>query len=339
MDQLLIRRSGSMKEPSLRNCPPGRWLFGLVLLGGALALAGAETRSEFLKPPFVVRSYGGKCLDFGPPPQVKGSPVFIYDCNGTIAQQVSIEEIDDRHDVILRAGDKVIGVKDDPVIFPTAAGPEAGVAPEPEKPLELQNEASRLTILSRPQVFALDGDSIILAANRNLVVQVQNNRGANRTPLVLGPRNLADAEFWTFTATGPLGAAFKPTNGFVRVGPLQGQKDLASAVSEARWGTVIEVDDVGVPINLKNFPTLQIAAGVTIRGDRGGVRPGPELWAPNDKNQIDTDRWEEVDRIVPLVTDILYEDGVFIHAMPYQAGFSEDRTSLMREIRREGIDL
>jgi uncharacterized protein len=42
---------------------------------------------------------------------------------------------------------------------------------------------------------------------------------------------------------------------------------------------------------------------------------------------------------VPLVTDILYEDGAFIHAMLHRAGSYEDRTSLMREIRREGIDL
>ena len=50
------------------------------------------------------------------------------------------------------------------------------------------------------------------------------------------------------------------------------------------------------------------------------------------------DRWQEVDRIVPLVTDILYE-GVFIHAMPHRAGSYEDRTSLVREIWRDGIDL
>jgi predicted nucleotidyltransferase len=51
------------------------------------------------------------------------------------------------------------------------------------------------------------------------------------------------------------------------------------------------------------------------------------------------DRWQEVDRIVPLVTDVLYEDGAFIHAMPHRAGSYEDRTALMRAIRREGIDL
>jgi uncharacterized protein len=51
------------------------------------------------------------------------------------------------------------------------------------------------------------------------------------------------------------------------------------------------------------------------------------------------DRWAEVDRIVPVVTKILYEDGAFIHAMPHRASSYHDRNSLMREIRREGIDL
>jgi predicted nucleotidyltransferase len=51
------------------------------------------------------------------------------------------------------------------------------------------------------------------------------------------------------------------------------------------------------------------------------------------------DRWREIDRIIPVVTDILYEDEAFIHAMPYRAGAYRDRTPLMREIRREGIDL
>ncbi len=51
------------------------------------------------------------------------------------------------------------------------------------------------------------------------------------------------------------------------------------------------------------------------------------------------DRWQEVGRIVPIVTDILYEDGAFIHAMPYRAGAYDDRTPLMREVRREGVDL
>src|SRR5271169_83380 len=52
-----------------------------------------------------------------------------------------------------------------------------------------------------------------------------------------------------------------------------------------------------------------------------------------------TDRWQEIDRIIPVVTDILYEDAAFIHAMPYRAGAYRDRTPLMGEIRREGVEL
>ena len=52
-----------------------------------------------------------------------------------------------------------------------------------------------------------------------------------------------------------------------------------------------------------------------------------------------SDRWREMDLIIPIVTDILYEDEAFIHAMPYAAGAYRERTPLMGEIRREGMDL
>jgi predicted nucleotidyltransferase len=52
-----------------------------------------------------------------------------------------------------------------------------------------------------------------------------------------------------------------------------------------------------------------------------------------------TNRRDEVRRIVPLVVDIIDDTGVVIHAMPYRAGSYEDRTSLMREIRIEGVNL
>jgi predicted nucleotidyltransferase len=51
------------------------------------------------------------------------------------------------------------------------------------------------------------------------------------------------------------------------------------------------------------------------------------------------DRWREVDRIIPVVTDIMDDTGAVIHAMPYRAGSYQDRTSLMREIRDDGVDL
>jgi predicted nucleotidyltransferase len=51
------------------------------------------------------------------------------------------------------------------------------------------------------------------------------------------------------------------------------------------------------------------------------------------------DRWQEVDRIIPIVTGITDETGAVIHAMPYRAGAYDDRTLLMHEIRREGVEL
>lgn len=51
------------------------------------------------------------------------------------------------------------------------------------------------------------------------------------------------------------------------------------------------------------------------------------------------DRWKEMERLLPVVTDILYEHGAFIHVMPYRAGTEQERTPLMHEIRREGREL
>jgi hypothetical protein len=43
--------------------------------------------------------------------------------------------------------------------------------------------------------------------------------------------------------------------------------------------------------------------------------------------------------LVPVVTDIIEDSGVVIHPMPFRAGAWRDRTPLMHEIRRDGIDL
>jgi len=52
-----------------------------------------------------------------------------------------------------------------------------------------------------------------------------------------------------------------------------------------------------------------------------------------------TDRWHEARRLSVIETDILAETGAFVHSMPYPAGAYRQRTPLMHEIRREGIDL
>ncbi len=50
-------------------------------------------------------------------------------------------------------------------------------------------------------------------------------------------------------------------------------------------------------------------------------------------------RWDEIDRIIDVTTDILEDTGAFIHAAPYRAGAYRERTPLMHELRREGLDL
>lgn len=49
-----------------------------------------------------------------------------------------------------------------------------------------------------------------------------------------------------------------------------------------------------------------------------------------------TDRWREVDRIIPVVADLAMEMGAVISALPYGAGTHGRRTPLMTNIRRDG---
>ena len=52
-----------------------------------------------------------------------------------------------------------------------------------------------------------------------------------------------------------------------------------------------------------------------------------------------TDRWSEFHRLADLRTDILAETDAFLEARPFRAGSYRDRTPLMHEIRRDGVDL
>ncbi len=52
-----------------------------------------------------------------------------------------------------------------------------------------------------------------------------------------------------------------------------------------------------------------------------------------------TNRIAESNRIALAVSDILSETGMVIHAMPFSEGAYKERTMLMHEIRREGLDL
>jgi predicted nucleotidyltransferase len=48
---------------------------------------------------------------------------------------------------------------------------------------------------------------------------------------------------------------------------------------------------------------------------------------------------EEMSKIAEIETDILYDTGAVISALPFKAGAYRERTGLMQELRREGLDL
>jgi predicted nucleotidyltransferase len=49
--------------------------------------------------------------------------------------------------------------------------------------------------------------------------------------------------------------------------------------------------------------------------------------------------WKESGRLAAIGTDILFETGAVINALPFRSGAYRDHTPLMSEIRRDGIDL
>jgi hypothetical protein len=229
-----------------------------ILLAASLAatiVIPSSAPAQIAVPLFYFQSYMGRCLDYGAPPQVAGSPVFIYGCNQTAAQQLGVEEMRRRgaHQVRLHAGTLCIGSESDP--------PASGSA------LTLQACGS-----GTGQIFALDGDSILLDSNLDLAVQLKDGVTKSRTPLVLGARTVSDFELWDAAAVD--GSMRKPTTGFVNAST---PAKLQQALANAGPGTVIELPpdaNISFPDLGQPFP---LPARVTIRGDRRGEAEGPQI--------------------------------------------------------------
>lgn len=71
---------------------------------------------------------------------------------------------------------------------------------------------------------------------------------------------------------------------------------------------------------------------------RGDARPDSDYDLAVFLRDMD-DRGVELYRLADLSTDIIGETGEFVHAMPYRAAAYDERTPLMRELRREGVEL
>ena len=48
---------------------------------------------------------------------------------------------------------------------------------------------------------------------------------------------------------------------------------------------------------------------------------------------------DEAARLAAIETDILYDTGLVINALPFHAGAYNEHTGLMSELRRDGVDL
>ena len=71
---------------------------------------------------------------------------------------------------------------------------------------------------------------------------------------------------------------------------------------------------------------------------RGDARPDSDYDVAVFLRAMD-DRGRELYRLADIGTEVLYSGGGVINAMAYDVGAYRDRTPLMFEIRRDGIDL
>jgi predicted nucleotidyltransferase len=71
---------------------------------------------------------------------------------------------------------------------------------------------------------------------------------------------------------------------------------------------------------------------------RGDARPGSDYDVAIFLDNADS-FGIEAERIATIETDILYDTGAVINALPFKAGAYRERTGLMQELRREGLDL
>jgi hypothetical protein len=213
---------------------------------------------------FTVKSVGRKCMDFAPTAsQRPGGDVYIWECNGTPAQNVHVVEIDAwTHDVKLMSS------------YGYCVGIRGGVATSGAA-LELQTCSDT----SLTQRFAFDGDALYAGITRDLVVETQGGRGADRTPLVLGTQQTDPAEYFTFVSQSwntPY-----PHTGFVTP---QDEAQLRSLVNLG-WGTVVVLNEA-TPITVTS-PIALNTDGVTVRSFRRGEAPGARVDISGDWSELE----------------------------------------------------
>jgi len=101
---------------------------------------------------------------------------------------------------------------------------------------------------------------------------------------------------------------------------------------------------------IQNPPLAWLAVSLASPNFKNGSFCGKhEAWQVQTQDDSDydvavflkdlNDRWAEADKIALAAMNVFDETGALIHAMPYREGAYQERTPLMHEVRREGIDL
>ncbi len=218
---------------------------------------------------FFFQTLSRRCIEVGGRERmVEHQPVVIDDCTYAASGMIRVRELDAAsHDVELSAGGLCFGVRGGVV----AVGAS----------IELQ-----ICNGSMGQRFAVDGDALMMGrqtgghVSREYVLEPDRDLTASRTPVVVGTRDLSDAEYFAHKANDGSGAGL--TTGFVRV-TTQAQLEAALALG---WGTVIQIEGGKGPVLIgapaaDGRPTWDTAkpirSGVTVRGYRRRTDPGPVL--------------------------------------------------------------
>ena len=72
---------------------------------------------------------------------------------------------------------------------------------------------------------------------------------------------------------------------------------------------------------------------------RGDAKPNSDYDIAVFLHNMD-DRWAEFDRVNAIASDILFRRFAVVHALPYhESSYAQNPSTLMRNIREEGIDL
>lgn len=73
---------------------------------------------------------------------------------------------------------------------------------------------------------------------------------------------------------------------------------------------------------------------------RGDARPDSDYDIALFLRDLSTNRWQDFQQIADVELAILDETGAFVHAMPFPAGYWQNRSSpLMYQLREDGLDL